>query len=342
MPDDRTLVIERCLDDLGDWRVCLLSPLGSRIHAPWAMAVTAQIRRQTGIDVEVMWGDEGFVVRFPEVEQPPDPRCCCRIRTRSKGSSAAARLDVALRRSLPRDRGRALLLPRRRPGMRTPLWQQRKRASDLLAVASRFGSFPALLETYREVLARPLRHAGARRPAAAVSQHARSASRRSIRARRRPSRRRCSSATSPTTSTTATRRWQNDALRRSRSIRRSCASCSAMPSCASCSIQPRSTRSNGSCSGSTRAAGKTADGIHDLLLRVGDLTREEIQALLDVRCGNGDRRSRAGGAHCRHPRVAGERRYIAVEDAARYRDALGVTLPAGSCGLARTSPRSRR
>ena len=73
IPDDRTIVIERCLDDLGDWRVCLLSPLGSRIHAPWAMAVTAQIRSRTGMDVEVMWGDEGFVVRFPDVETPPDP-----------------------------------------------------------------------------------------------------------------------------------------------------------------------------------------------------------------------------------------------------------------------------
>jgi ATP-dependent Lhr-like helicase len=73
VPDDRTLVIERCLDELGDWRVCLLSPLGSKIHAPWAMAATAQIRSRTGIDVEVMWGDEGFVVRFPEVENAPDP-----------------------------------------------------------------------------------------------------------------------------------------------------------------------------------------------------------------------------------------------------------------------------
>src|SRR5687767_4398058 len=73
VPDDRTIVIERCLDELGDWRLCLLSPLGSRIHAPWAMAVTAEIRTRTGMDIEVMWGDEGFVVRFPDVETPPDP-----------------------------------------------------------------------------------------------------------------------------------------------------------------------------------------------------------------------------------------------------------------------------
>ena len=153
VPDDRTIVIERCLDELGDWRVCLLSPLGSRIHAPWAMAATAHIRNRTGMDVEVMWGDEGFVVRFPEVENPPDPMLLIpdvdeveALVLRQLGSTSlfAARFRETA--------ARALLLPRRRPGMRTPLWQQRKRASDLLAVASRFGSFPALLETYREVL----------------------------------------------------------------------------------------------------------------------------------------------------------------------------------------------
>src|SRR5688572_2981588 len=153
VPDDRTLVIERCLDELGDWRVCLLSPLGSKIHAPWAMAATAHIRSQTGIDVEVMWGDEGFVVRFPEVEDPPDPSLLLPDPGEVEGlvlrQLGATSLFAARFRETA---ARALLLPRRRPGMRTPLWQQRKRASDLLAVASRFGSFPALLETYREVL----------------------------------------------------------------------------------------------------------------------------------------------------------------------------------------------
>src|ERR687892_380050 len=117
------------------------------------MAVAAQIRNRTGMDVEVMWGDEGFVVRFPEVENPPDPQLLIpdveeveALVLRQLGSTSlfAARFRETA--------ARALLLPRRRPGMRTPLWQQRKRASDLLAVASRFGSFPALLETYREVL----------------------------------------------------------------------------------------------------------------------------------------------------------------------------------------------
>src|SRR5688500_13875777 len=153
VPDDRTLVIERCLDELGDWRVCLLSPLGSRIHAPWAMAATAQIRSRTGLDVEVMWSDEGFVVRFPEVESPPDPALLLPDPDEAEGlvlrQLGATSLFAARFRETA---ARALLLPRRRPGRRTPLWQQRKRAADLLAVASRFGSFPALLETYREIL----------------------------------------------------------------------------------------------------------------------------------------------------------------------------------------------
>ncbi|MGH7337001.1 MAG: DEAD/DEAH box helicase, partial [Myxococcota bacterium] len=153
VPDDRTLVIERCLDELGDWRVCLLSPLGSRIHAPWAMAAAARIRHRTGIEVEMLWGDEGFVVRFPEVEQPPDPWLLVPDPEEVEGLVMRQLGSTSLFAARFRETAaRALLLPRRRPGMRTPLWRQRKRASDLLAVASRFGSFPALLETYREVL----------------------------------------------------------------------------------------------------------------------------------------------------------------------------------------------
>ena len=153
VPDDRTIVIEQSRDDLGDWRVAVLSPLGSRVHAPWAMAVTARIHDETGVDAEVMWSDEGFVVRYPDGERLPhsalllpDPDDVERLVVRQLGSTAmfAARFREAA--------GRALLLPRRRPGARTPLWQLRKRASDLLAVAARYGSFPIILETYRECL----------------------------------------------------------------------------------------------------------------------------------------------------------------------------------------------
>jgi len=131
----------------------VLSPFGTRVHAPWAMAVTAMLRDERGLDAEVMWSDDGFVVRVPEGDRPidpallvPDPDDVERLVVRQLGATAmfAARFREAA--------GRALLLPRRRPGARAPLWQQRKRAADLLAVAAKFGSFPIVLEAYRECL----------------------------------------------------------------------------------------------------------------------------------------------------------------------------------------------
>jgi ATP-dependent Lhr-like helicase len=126
IPDDRTILIERSADELGDWRVSVLTPFGSRVHAPWAMAVAARLRDERGLDAEVMWSDDGFVVRVPEGEQPPDgalfvpdPDEVEGLVVRQLGATAmfAARFREAA--------GRALLLPRRRPGARAPLWQQR-------------------------------------------------------------------------------------------------------------------------------------------------------------------------------------------------------------------------
>ena len=151
VPSDRDIVIERCRDELGDFRVCVLTPFGSRVHAPWCMAVTAKLRAERGVEVETMWSDDGFVIRLPETEEPletdwllPAPAELKDLVLRQLGSTSlfAAKFREAA--------ARALLLPRRRPGIRAPLWQQRKRAADLLAVAARFSSFPMLLETYRE------------------------------------------------------------------------------------------------------------------------------------------------------------------------------------------------
>ena len=146
-------MIERVRDELGDWRICVLSPRGGRIHAPWAMAVAAKIREETGTDVETLWSDDGFVVRFPDVDEPPDPRLLLpdpdEVQALVVRQICATGLFAAIFRE---NAAGSLLLPKRRPGTRAPLWQQRKRASDLLAVASRYGSFPVLLETYRECL----------------------------------------------------------------------------------------------------------------------------------------------------------------------------------------------
>src|SRR5438876_5077097 len=153
VPDAGTILVERVRDELGDWRVCVLSPRGGRVHAPWAMAAAAKIRQERGIGVETLWGDDGFVVRFPDVDEPPDPRLLLpdpdEVQALVVGQLGATALFAAKFRE---NAARSLLLPKRRPGMRAPLWQQRKRAADLLAVASRYGSFPVLLETYRECL----------------------------------------------------------------------------------------------------------------------------------------------------------------------------------------------
>ena len=153
VPSDRTIVVERLLDELGDWRVCILSPFGARVHAPWATAVLARWQTQSDAEIDMLWSDDGIVFRLPESDQPPDialflpaPDEVEDLVVRSLGTTS---LFAAHFRE---NAARALLLPRRAPGRRAPLWSQRKRAADLLAVAARYGSFPILLETYRECL----------------------------------------------------------------------------------------------------------------------------------------------------------------------------------------------
>jgi ATP-dependent Lhr-like helicase len=153
IPTDRQIVVERFRDELGDWRLCVLSPFGARVHAPWALVLEAKIRDRLGLDVQAVWGDDGIVVRLPEAEEPPpadvvilDP---ADIEELLVGEVSRSALFAARFRE---NAARALLLPRRRPGSRTPLWMQRQRAADLLAVASRYPDFPIVLETYRECL----------------------------------------------------------------------------------------------------------------------------------------------------------------------------------------------
>ncbi|MFJ3698229.1 ATP-dependent helicase [Streptomyces sp. NPDC090052] len=175
VPDDRTIVVERFRDELGDWRVVVHSPFGAQVHAPWALALGAKLSERYGMDAQVMHADDGIVLRLPDAdlmgldlldgdpaapgveydtEQAPlgaadvafDKGEINQIVTDQVGSSAlfASRFRECA--------ARALLLPRRSPGKRTPLWQQRQRASQLLQVASEFGSFPIVLEAVRECL----------------------------------------------------------------------------------------------------------------------------------------------------------------------------------------------
>jgi ATP-dependent Lhr-like helicase len=154
LPTDRTLVVERFRDELGDWRVVLHSPFGMQVHAPWALAIGARVRERFGIDGSCMAGDDGIVVRIPDTENEPpgaelfvfDPDELEQIVTDEVGGSAlfASRFRECA--------ARALLLPRYNPGRRSPLWQQRQKASQLLDVAREFPTFPIILETVRECL----------------------------------------------------------------------------------------------------------------------------------------------------------------------------------------------
>ena len=154
VPTDRTLVVERFRDELGDWRLILHSPYGMRVHAPWALAVSARIRDQLGIDGSAMAADDGIVVRIPDTDaEPPgaelftfDHDDLSDIVTEEVGGSAL--FSSRFRECA----ARALLLPRYNPGRRSPLWQQRQRASQLLDVARKYPQFPIVLEAVREVL----------------------------------------------------------------------------------------------------------------------------------------------------------------------------------------------
>src|SRR5436853_6886868 len=153
VPDDRTVVVERLRDEVGDWRVCLHTPFGGRVHAPIALALEAHLQEKLGVDVRALWTDDGIAMHLPEVESPPsldelilDPE---EVQSLVSTQLPASALFAARFRD---NAARSLLLPKRRPGQRTPLWQQRMRSAGLLQVAGQYPDFPILAETWREVM----------------------------------------------------------------------------------------------------------------------------------------------------------------------------------------------
>ncbi|MDO8679944.1 MAG: DEAD/DEAH box helicase [Acidobacteriota bacterium] len=330
VPDDRTIVIEQSRDDIGDWRVAVLSPLGSRVHAPWAMAATARIRDVQGLDVEVMWSDEGFVVRYPDGQAAPDtsllipdPDEVERLVVRQLGSTAmfSARFREAA--------GRALLLPRRRPGARAPLWQLRKRAADLLAVAARFGSFPIILETYRECLRDIF-------DLPALTDILRRVRSRSLRVVNVESKTPSPFSSSLLFGYVANYIYDGDAPlaeRRAQALSvdqsqlrdligdtelRDLLDETALETLeAELQYLPE------------RFHARSTDAVHDLLLRLGDLTRGDIEARSVAGVAAPAVAELVADRRAIDVRIAGQPRLIAVEDAARYRDAVGTPLPPG-------------
>ncbi len=330
VPDDRTIVIERVRDELGDWRVCVLTPFGSRVHAPWAMAVTGRIRASGGPDVEAMWADDGFVLRFPDSDTAPDADMLLLDAEEATAHvlrqlGATALFAAKFRESA----ARALLLPRRRAQGRTPLWQQRKRAYDLLAVASRYASFPMLLEAYRECMRDVF-------DMPAFLETLRAVEKRQIRVHVADTRTPSPFASSLLFSYVANYIYDGDAPlaeRRAQALSidqeqlrelmgdadlRELLDPDAM---AEVEEQLQSLGEMGHARG--------MDAMHDLLLRLGDLSREELRSrtVSDEVFSSLERLQRA--RRVLEVKIAGEKRLIAVEDAARYRDALGIPLPPG-------------
>ncbi len=177
LPDDRTVVVERFRDELGDWRVVVHTPFGAQVHAPWALALGARLRGEHDVETQVMYSDDGIVLRLPDTVDDITPRAVAdliafdpdeieALVTAELGGSAlfAGRFRECA--------ARALLLPRRNPGKRSPLWQQRQRSAHLLSVASRYPDFPIVLETMRECLRDVFDLAGLRALLADMKSHA--------------------------------------------------------------------------------------------------------------------------------------------------------------------------
>ena len=317
VPSDRTVVVERFRDEIGDWRLCVLTPFGGRVHAPWALAVGARLRESLGLETQAIWSDDGIAIHLPDADAPPpiddvllDPEQVEELVTRELGETAL--FGARFRENA----GRALLIPRRRPGERTPLWQQRLKAQSLLQVARRYPAFPVVLETYRECLQdvfdlpalRRLLQGLRTRQIDLVDVETASAS---------------PYAASLLFDYVANYMYEDDtpaaerraqALSLDRDLLRELLGQEELRDL----IDPGALAE---VEGQLRGEPRTPDELHDLLRRRGDLRAEEYpedlaEPLLAER-------------RAVHVRVAGEQRLIAAEDAGRYRDAVGAMPPGG-------------
>ena len=327
VPDDRTVVVERFRDEVGDWRVCLHSPLGGRVHAPLALALEARLRERLGVDARALWTDDGIALHLPDVESPPgldelvlDPEEVeSLVAAELPGSSLFAG-------RFRENAARSLLLPRRRPGQRTPLWQQRMRSAGLLQVAGRYPDFPILAETWRECMSDHF-------DMPALTSFLRSIRSREVRVVSVNTGRASPFASSLLFSYVAEFMYEGDsplAERRAQALtldRELLAELLGSEDLREL-LDPESIAAV-----ELELQGllperfpRDADEAHDLLARLGDLGDQEAAAR-----GVSEEWLRALERERRavNVRIAGEARWIAAEDAGRYRQALGTSLPIG-------------
>jgi ATP-dependent helicase Lhr and Lhr-like helicase len=331
LPDDRTIVVERFRDELGDWRLCLHSPFGAQVHAPWAQAIEARVHERLGLDVQTMYTDDGIVVRLPEADEAPpsdsvlfDPE---EIEDLVVSQVSASALFASRFRECA---ARALLLPRRRPGQRTPLWQQRQRSAGLLQVASRFGSFPIVLETVRECLQDVFDVPGLAELMASVA-------RREVRVVEVDTPFPSPFASSLQFGYVAAFMYEGDAplaerraqaLSLDRSIlaellgREELRDLIDPAALADLELELQLLTADRKVSG--------PDAMHDALRLLGDLTVDEAAArAADPDAVGGWLAELEASRRALRLRIAAQDRWVAIEDAARFRDALGTAMPTG-------------
>ncbi len=331
VPSDQAVVIERFVDEVGDHRVVVLCPFGTRVIAPWAIAVAAKLR-ETYVDVDVHYTDDGMAFRIPASETPPAADAFVPSPDAIEDMVTHALRDTPLFAARFREcAARALLLPRRDPRRRTPLWAQRKKASELLAVASRHPTFPIVLETYRECLRDTFDLPGLVRLLRDVAE-------RRVRVTPVDTQRPSPFSSSVLFAFVANFIYEGDAPpaeRRAQALTidfdrlRELLGVSELRQLLDADAVAQHERWLQRLS---RPA-KNADAVHDLLLALGDLSLPELAA----RCDPADAAAawtrdleRAGRILA--VRIAGQARFVAVEDAAKFRDGLGVRLSPGLHG----------
>jgi ATP-dependent Lhr-like helicase len=327
IPDDQTIVVERFRDTLGDWRVCVLTPFGARVHAPWAIAVAARLEERTGLEVQSIYTDEGFAIRLPEVEHPPaDEELFIEPDEVRELVTAQLHGSPLFASHFRENAARALLLPRRRPNQRTPLWQQRQRSHSLLQVASRHPDFPIILETYRECLSDVF-------DLDALTELMRQVRSREVRVVSATTERSSPFASSLLFDYIAQYMYEGDAPLGERRAQALALDRDLLAELLGAEELRELLNPEVIAAVELELQGlvedrrpRDADEAADLLRRLGDLRADEAAARgvsrtwLDTL----GREHRAAMV-----RLAGEERWIAAEDTARYRDALGVSLPAG-------------
>jgi ATP-dependent helicase Lhr and Lhr-like helicase len=324
VPSDRSVVVERFVDEIGDWRVVVLCPLGTRVLAPWAIAVAARLR-ETYVDVDLHYTDDGMAFRIPACETPPPTDLFLPAADAIEGIVTRALDGTALFAARFREcAARALLLPRRDPRRRTPLWAQRKRAGDLLAVASGHPDFPIVLETYRECLRDAFDLPG-------LAALLRDIEARRVRVTTVDSRGPSPFAASVLFAFVASFIYEGDAPlaeRRAQALTIDFDRLRELLGEAELRtlLDPDTVRDHEASLQRRSHPAAGVDAVHDMLLAIGDLSLDELRA----RCAPSEAdawiRELVRARRAIAVRVGGAARFAAVEDAARLRDGLGVTL----------------